>query len=121
MFLSFKTFFFNSIFSQIGAAPGSGYGAFPGQTFTPGGGGGGGGGGGYQPPGGPGYQPGPGGYEPQPTQFPGAPAQGKGIYGLWMGWICLSSQKLDNRTIQWPEIIQIVVHTKVSLYFLVQI
>ena len=28
-------------FSQIGAAPGSGYGAFPGQTFTPGGGGGG--------------------------------------------------------------------------------
>jgi len=64
------------VLEKIGAAPGSGYGAFPGQTFTPGGGGGGGGGGGYQPPGGPGYQPGPGGYEPQPTQFPGAPAQG---------------------------------------------
>lgn len=58
------------VLEKIGAAPGSGYGAFPGQTFTPNGGGG-----GYNPPGGPGYQPGPA-YEPQPTQYTGAPAQG---------------------------------------------
>ena len=60
---------------QIGAAPGSGYGAFPGQTFTPGGGGG-GGGGGYNPPSGPGYHQPTQGYDPQPTQYPGTPAPG---------------------------------------------
>jgi len=78
------------VLEKIGAAPGSGYGAFPGQTFVNNGSGG-----GYNPPSG-GYNPPSQGYDSQPAQYQPAPAtSGPGAVNPTTGQPDYSSQWIE--------------------------